>query len=522
MSTPVPPPMEEAQYVELLWPVVPTGEVDGALDWFAGVMALDISHETWQHLGAQPPAVQSHVARVYAHEVFHFVQLVTMGFMHDWAADLFQLVRPVVLRVQQGVQAGDYAGIKRIIKLGPALLSDAEAEAIERHFLKLDSPGRSGLTTRAIIETQAHFAERRLNHEIEQSFQWTPHLRDAPAPVYRVALDVLAFVAGYEAAFHWFSLAASMSLCTANPVETFERLALALADDDAARALSSSQADDVPRMVDFVLESLPDVAWFTPLQGTGKEHPVFTPVAQALAAMANAGTFDLFRFFVRPDGQIMPLLKQKLVEAPILFKPAPPSALAIQTMDGVSEGTILAMFVLGALGHRLTRTAESASLARGDASMARLAWLVRDHTPILVDLAGEDLHSGNPERMLRLFDPANENTRAAWGRIVLRVPAEVDPAQDVLLWRVPTARRLLRAIYRRMPGFPIYLGVPFGPLEWFGCVGHDSTDVEPDWSGPRIRGLVAEAERAIHEHADSVGQNPWLVVERFVRPWKRA
>lgn len=519
MSAPPRSPIEEAQYAELLWPVVPTGEVDGALDWFSGVMALDVSHETWEKLGDAPPEVQAQVARVYWHELFHFVQLVTMGFMHDWAADLLALIRPAVLRVQAKTQEGDFSGLKRIIRLGPQLLSEAEAESVGRHFLKLDEPGRSGLTTRAILESHAHFAERRLNHDITESFHWTPHLHDAPTPVYRAGFDFLAFAAGYQPAFHWFPLAASLSLCTADPVDTFERLALALADDEAARALTSDEDAGVSAMVEFALAHLAGTPLSTPLNGTEREHPVFTPVSYALAAAVKQGEFDVFRCYARPDREIMPLLERGLVRVPILFRPAPPARLAIQSLQGVPEPQILAMFVLGAIGRQLTRTAESAALARGDASIGRLAWLIRDHTPVLFDLARDDLESGDPERMLRLFDPRHGNTLAAWGRIVLRVPPEIDPTQDALLYRVPAARRLLQAIHRQMPGFPVYLGVPYGPYEWFGCIGHDSALEEPDWSGPRIRALVADAERAVHAHAESIGQNAWLAVQCLFRPW---
>jgi hypothetical protein len=514
------PPLEEAQYVELLWPVVPTGEVDGALDWFSGVMAMDISHETWQNLDAAPREVQERASRVYQHEQFHFLQLVTMGFLFDWAADLFDLLRPVVQRVQPEAQREDFSGVKRLVSEGAQLLSANEAAALGEHFLKLDRPGRSGLTTRAILESHAHFAERRLNYRIGEPHEWTPHLHQAPTPVYRVAFDFLAFAAGYLPAYHWFSLAASMSLCSADPVDAFERLALALADDEEAAALSGD--GDLAAMVDFVLEQLPDVSWSTPLQGTPRQHPMFTGVAHTLAQAWNAGQFDLFRFFARPDLELPSLLKQSRIELPIIFSPAPPSRLAIQAPSRAEEPVVLAMFMMGAVGRQLTRAAESASQARGEESIARLAWLVRDHTPVLSDLAYEDLQSGSPDRMLGIFDPRGENAVKAWGRIILRVPREIDPTQDVMLWRVPEARRLLRAIHQQLPTFAVYLGLPYGPYEWFGSIGLEEGEDEPDWSSPRIHGLVADTERAIHAQAEAIGQNAWLLAQCLWGPWLRA
>jgi hypothetical protein len=516
------PPAEEAQNIELLWPVVPRGDVDGALDWFSGVMALDVDHEVWQQLQDAPPAQREPAVRAYAHELFHWFQFATLGFMHDWAAELFDLLRPVVKRVQSDFAPEDFAGVKRLIRQGPALLSAAEDQALRAHFRQIDAPSRSGLTARAIFESHAYFVERKLTYVMKRSSDWTPHLRTAPAPVYRVAFDALAFLAGYAVAYEWFPAVASVSLCCRRPVGAFERLALALARDPAAKEMKA-EPGTAREMISFLQGQLPGTPLFTPIEQLTVTHPVFSGAAQAVSRAVAEGACDVYQLLARPDLQVMKLRERHALEPPIIFRPAPPTKLAVEAPEGYTEGSVLALFALGAVGQRLTQEAANQARAEGQRLVDRLSWIVRDHDLILGDLAVDDLRSGDPGRMLMIFEPKDRAVErpTMWGRLILRMPKELDPSQESPLPLVPEVRRLFRAIHDRLPMFPVYLApAPSGLYDWFGSIAPEESmsDQGVDISHPAVAKLVEDSQHAIEDYGRSADLNPWLAIQNLFAP----
>lgn len=508
---------EDAQYVELLWPIVPTGDVEGSLDWFTGVMALDVEYETWQEIDKAPADLREYASRVYSHELFHSFQLATMGFLHDWAADLFEMIRPIVVRVQKGYDPRDFAGIKRLISRGSSLLSAVEQQAMLEHFRKIDRAGRSSLTPRAIFEGQAFFVERMLNYKIADGPEFVRHLTAAPRPLYRVAFDFLACAAGLPLAFEWFSYVASMSLCTSDPVNTFERLAMALAAALAAGGLP--KAVDASDMGGFLKPFLDFSDWSTPLADAGKKHPVFTATARALSEAADAKLFDLYEFFRSPHKAISDMRQWGMASVPIIFKPVPPTKLAIQIPTTMDETSVLVLFTIGAVGRQLTRTPAAQSAAEGERSIDRLSWLISDHNLIAFTLADEDLKSGDPSRMVMIFDPNDsvaQQKMTMWGRVVLGVSEAIDPSQAAYLPQIPEARRLMAALHEKLPIFLLYLTPPFAIYEWFGSLSTLDANGQLDTNDPLVGRLVDEAELAMTDAAACLGQNPWLAIHRLL------
>jgi hypothetical protein len=462
------------------------------------------------------------------HELFHFLQFSTMGFMHDWAAELLDYARRIAKPLVGDVRLRDFSGIKQLIEKGPALLKPSEKEALETLFGKLDLPGQSGLTTRAIFESHAYFFERRTNYNFRQPSDWTPFLKTAPSAIYRIAFDFLAFAAGYPSAYEWFSSIASVSLCSPNPTATFEILSLALATNEKIKEMKG-EPENARQIIEFLQSQIPEVSLSFPLRGTGKQHVMFSETARTLRKAAEANLFDQDRLFVCPHLEIPSLLQNSnvLVHVPMIFKPAPRSKIAIQMPSKYDLASGLFLFTIGAIGQQLTREIAGASREEGKKSLDRLSWLVRDHVPCLFELAIEDLKSGNPARMIMIFDPKDDmaNLKSKWwGNVVLLLPKEIDPSQDALLSSIPEGVRLLRAIHKELPMALLYLSYPHGVYEWFASISPEEAlvDGQIDYAHPRVLELIEEAEEAINLCGESINQNPWLAVQRLFGPIHQA
>lgn len=523
---------DEAEYVELLWPIVPTGDVAGSLDWFTGVLALDVAHEVWRNPETAPRELVEAAHLTFSHEFFHFVQLTTMGFLHRWAARLYHLVLPAFERTKdpQGRVFGQsFAVLKAMIREGSTRLTADERHSLEQHFSVLDTPSACGLTIRAVFEGQAYFAERTANYQIQRPSDWTPHLKAAPDPIYRIAFDFLAFAADYSLAYEWFSLMAAVSLCSERPADSFERLAITLGQADAAQTIWRDLQSDGARL-QFLQGLIPDAACASPLEWVAQPqalHPMLAKAVEKLADATNEKRFDPVSLFAHPGSGLLRLAESDVIEVPIIFRPAPPSKLAIQAVSGSDEGTTLALFTLGATCRQLVRAIAAESEEVGCKRIEEVSWLVRDHTPVMMDLALEDLVSGDPSRMVMIFAPKAETAEkltTLWGRVVLRVPPELDPTQDALLPTVPQARRLAQALHRRLPMFPVYL-LPQGNFyEWFGSLAPDEALIGTtvDVLHPDVQTVAREAERAIYASAAQAKKNPRLAVQRLLAPLYRA
>lgn len=511
-------------YVELLWPVIPKGDVDGSLDWVSGVMALDVDTGTWADLNNAPAEARNAAITAYRHEYFHLIQLSVMDYLGDWAAQLFNLMRPAVRRVNDDLQANGFAVIKKLIEEGSSLLSGEERDAIGEHYRHLDTPGDSGLTARSILECQAYFVERRFHYEFQRSSDWTGHLASAPAHMYRIPFDFLAYATGYGVAYEWFCLIASASLCSSDPVATFELLTLELAADDDAKKIRNDGTTAV-EMVQFVRRIFPDTHWSTQWDDT--THPVFTRTSNRLRKAIAEGEVDGALLLCRPDLLLDTIDQLDGMEVPIIFKPMPRRQLGVTVPPDSDFGAALGLFTMGAVGRQLTQFAAIASQEVGAAAIEKLTWLIREHDQILCKLAYADLVSGSPDRILQVLDPLNDLSEVkpkSWGRWVLLLPEELDPRQDRHLPTVPEARNLLRAVYRKLPMFPVYLAPQAGLYDWIGSVApDDARDGEKiNILHPQVVNLFTEAERAIVKCGAKLGQNPWLAIQCLFGPAYRA
>jgi len=511
-------------YVELFWPMIPRGDALGSLDWIGGVMSLDISHETWQSITEAPAELKTEALRVYSHELFHFLQLSTMRFMHDWAKELANEVRTVLLRVRPG----DMSTLGDVIARGHKVLTEAENATLEAHFMKLDTPGVGGLTPRAIFEGQAFFVERMVNYDISESHHFTAHLERAPEAIYRIALDFLSHAVGYHVALEWFSAIASASLCTADPVSAFETLSVQLR---ASPQLGSIKRDPngMADMWTFVQQALSEAGFELGLIDAEERpgHPIFTGVAHELQTKEARGEFHHMAFFAQPETTIRVLIGTWGIELPIVFRPQPPSKICIQSPSRLDEGSLLALIALSAAGRQITRAAATKSKRFGQAKLAELTWLVAEHNAPVLDLTTEEVRAGDAARLVRLFasDDDQERTRHTyWGRLIVRAPVTLDPTQDAPLPHVPGCRELVRAFHARMPAFPLFLRPDHGFFDWFGCLAPEAACVDGglDVANREVIELMASTREAMCAHAVARNQNPWLLLECFFAGAERA
>jgi hypothetical protein len=507
----------DAEHVEVLWPVVLQGGAAGSFNWFSGVLSLDVDHAVWK---ARDGSSREYVraARAYVHEYFHGLQLYTMSFPYLWAAELYALIQPVLKRFRTE-DTDDFSGIVAIIQQGSQSLSEDERSSVREHFLRWDEASASGLTARAILEGQAYYVERVFLHDLDQVSDWTPHLHSAPTPTYRVAFDHLTFCAGATAAFRWFPLAASVALCTSHPADAFDRIAITLRDMRAGE-LDPRDESTAHDMMAALARPLIDLGVATAAEAwtlfrTG--HPVLHETALRVND-ADPGSTELFAV---PQDHVSTMMKS--VPPVVIFRPHPPHHLAIETREGMDEAETLVLFVVGAMGNQVCRDAAVAAEEVGERRIQRIEWLIRDHVPIMFTLSSNDLDSGEPNelaRVLRLAEP-REHMRG-WGRLVLRLPDEVDPDQDVFLPTIPEARALLKETAQRHPAFPIFLHPQIGVLDWFGANADDDAlgqDGTVDIAHPSMLETARSAALGIENFGQSAGQNVHLLAQALTATW---
>jgi hypothetical protein len=513
--------LEEFVYIEHFWPALPKGDSDGALDWFSGMMTLNVPHETWLDLESAPIGLKNKAIATYVHEMFHVFQFSSFGFMHDWAADLFQFVQPVMKRHGPGSGPGDFSGMKRMVDSGSALLTDEEREALRKHFGKLDSPGKSGLTTRSLFEAHAYYCEKLYNFDLKQSSDFMPHLYGTSDPVYRVAFDFLIYVVGPKMAFEWFPSLIAMSLSTADPVDTYEYLAFALLKAETEVKDLSAGIENAHAMIGFLIKALLGTPRTNPWQDGGKRHITFTPISKALQSAEKQGIIDQHAFFACPHTEVQRALENMRIELPIIFRPAPPAKLAFQKPELMDTEQFKVLVSIAAIGQQLTGAISTESERAGSIVLERLSWLTRDHRSVTFALAMADLESGNPGNLVEFWKLAGADTNQKarlWGRIILRLPDEIDPTGDLYLSQHSLGARLIQAIYKELPMAVAYLMNPHGFEDWFGSILSDEfKKTAPEWMRfhPEFKKIRTETIDAIQNAGNSIGCNAWLVHERL-------
>jgi len=517
----------DASYREILWPLV-LGDALGRLEWTTGVLSLNVSKESYDSMKDAGTVEKKAAIATYTHEMVHVLQLALHGFPYRWAAELFELVTPAVVRLRAGHAPEDFGPLLDAIKLGEAAFTSDEVEAITAHFDLLDDPCPAGITTRSLLESHAHVVQRRINFEIDGFADLAWHLADAPAPEYRAAFDALQLAVGPEVAYAWFPLVCSVALCTERPAMSFNHLLLTLAAEpgylpDKPTPENALQAQrDLADIVDS--ELIGSAGQVARARGEGGA-PVLRLVDAANKAFSRQD-FDPSWAYAAPHEELERLVPHLYV--PVFLRPVDPQGFAAQLPPDMDQVSGLAYLTMAALLGQLTRSIEAKSRERGKQALDELDWLRWDRRPILMRLDAGQIAEHDHSRLLWLSDPASHSETSGrelariWGRVALLAPEELDPDGNAVLATLPPVRDHLRTLSTRFPAFPVVLTWQSGMsgfVDWFGAlVPHAMQGDALVLQHPDVLASVNAAADAIQRLGREVEQNPTLAIQLMQLP----
>jgi hypothetical protein len=351
-------------FAQLLWPLVVGGDSLGRFDWATGALSLDVELDVWQNIDGASDADRWRAKRAYVHEHVHVLQVSLFGFVYRWSVEFLDLFRPALRRLNEHKDEVDPAAVVAAIETGVVSLTSDEREAVASHFAVIDEPMAFGITTRSILESHAHFVERRYHHPMSHVDDWAPHLDDAPAQDYRIAFDFLSALIGPEAAFNWFPLAAAVALNTAMPAMAFVKIGLDIVDLDAF------PFDEPPRH-DTALQVQRDVADLVAEGLLGSAQQVAAGMAQdsyhlrvvrAVNEATRAGDFDPTWAYVAPHEEFERGLA--VADAPVFMRPRMPQGFAVMVPAGMDPHDAEARLVVAAMVRQLSAPIEAESRRR--------------------------------------------------------------------------------------------------------------------------------------------------------------
>jgi hypothetical protein len=538
--------------------------VDGQLNWIGGFIQLDETVEEQQEIAAlakeavagrgerkQPehetsnPTIDLDPERgrplsTYWHEVMHYVQTTTMSYLYKWTYTLLEKMLYAVSEAsEQSVEefvASGRLGVD-LDKLRP--VGKAVVEDLLGHLDRLDARGASGLSPRMIFESHAFITQWRLNHGRTADSGRALTIREllsefCPSDTYRVAYDFVRYYFGEEPAEMMFLPAAALSLCTADPVATFERIVFESATDtELHAAIGSADAEHVyQKLRQLAAADHYETAPQTFLANPDRRHPIYTAAAERLVEHAQL----VDDFFRAPEIYIHQVLDA--VTHPAIF--GSPTAdgipfLSIPEQLDNAEGRAL----LGAAaGFAAAANAVLGSAYDYESISPRqeksLHWLTRpSHNSLRITVDAESLASGDISAIRQALTPrqgrlveAHAADSAGSGYQTVFVPAESGQDVPTFSWFELLWGRLLLAgeggeqeseelwvpfmatLARQWPQVLAYLDLS---SVWQQQMLHFSLSApEPDGKEPDVVLLMAERVAAVGQHGVEVGVDPWI------------
>jgi hypothetical protein len=243
----------------------------GYLDWATGISRINASYSEWQELNPRRRAKQItdrdiELREAASHEYAHFIQITTTGYLYRFAIRLYELLSRCVPQ-------------PKFVVPGPDLKPpEVVAKQLAEHLAILDDVGPHGITSRAVIESQAFYIQKGstlygLSHK-----HYITMLDEAPGPEYRHAYDLAAERLGARA-FKAFPVLTSLALCTLDPAESFVELVEAV----AARKLSYTHTAGTPPFAELASTvCINTIGTSVDMLKKLPQHPVYTPVVSEL------------------------------------------------------------------------------------------------------------------------------------------------------------------------------------------------------------------------------------------------
>ena len=299
------------RWAQLLPELALPSSVDGVLDWASGLVRLNRTWYEWDNLRRRPAGAQGVTAgdqaliQLLTHEVFHFLQITTTGYLYTFAVELFEIVRTCV-HVPSTPEADVVVTVS----------ADA-CEAMDRLFQRFDRKSSRGISARDIVESHAYFVEHRVHWQGLDPAGYEAVLSAAPAPEYRVAYDYAREILG-NTAFHTFPLVASLALLSSEPAHTYT----ALVDSVAIKQLRYEAITDIPLFLACLKVTAGDtlVGTSAEVANTLPRHPIYFEMVRVLNEHCGGG-FSVLEFMAGPH-RLLDVLANDATR-PLLLNPSP-------------------------------------------------------------------------------------------------------------------------------------------------------------------------------------------------------
>ncbi len=283
---------------DVFWPLAPAEGTLGSLEWISGAIFLGADRPTFDRIRTDGPRgdAEAELQRTLVHETFHYVQVVTTGFLYQWVETLTQITRGAVGEVLGGRGVESFDDLSRLSAELPAVVAAGWRSMLHEVVDELDRPREHDLTIRDLMESHATYVELRMDYECNgvgllELFQ----RHDVPL-AYRRAFDYASERLGTHRAFQTFSLFAFLALCSSDPVLSFVLLV------DRARSLTPENKGDLDIDIDAFVQRCCGYKYLGSPVSWRQVQPLdaYQRSLDALRAAQAEGQFNLWYFFHEP------------------------------------------------------------------------------------------------------------------------------------------------------------------------------------------------------------------------------
>ena len=187
------------------------------LNWISGLIRLNVDKGLWDSVVEKVEKGdynllsidEKHLLESHTHELYHFMQISTCGYLFRFVGRLLRVVSDIV--------PDNFHSLSQIKEE----IDEKHILSILNSFSELHTSGPEGITILSIIESDAYqFQKESLVPELDlQTYQRIID-KECVNEEYRYAHDYCINKLGVPG-FYWFHYISNVSLCTDSPAETF-------------------------------------------------------------------------------------------------------------------------------------------------------------------------------------------------------------------------------------------------------------------------------------------------------------
>jgi hypothetical protein len=521
--------MRNRRWLDILWEVQPPSEdVLGWMDWATGILYLNHAVEDPEDFMRMLEAKHrsesdKDLLSTLTHENVHFLQVVTTGYMYRWVGELYRLLvramKPFAPEVPAYLDNPDPAFLLKIQNR----ISDVDRQDLQSTLARLDAAGPNGVTVRTLLECHAFLIEK-MSHWQGLDADGYLHMLDqeASGPEYRLAYDLARFRLGDGAAFAYFSLIASLSLCDEDPPRAFDVLIGEMATwplSQKPEAIDSDFAGRVSALLPTPLGSAAEATEQIPTQ-----HPFYGAAVFAINQSCSGG-FNVLKFFTDPVGEMEIILPSAL--RPMVFRANSKEQFGIIMPPGFDRKLMEPLLLYSVFSSRVLGSA-SASIARLQEGASGYEWLAHiTPVPVQLDIEPDRLQRcdlGDLATMGVSGDADDANLVALLGRCIITF----DIASEAPVWVEEDVRRYMQSLERVNPAFPGFLWMQPAHgmfLVWFASLAERSAlhknDTTLDLQHDSVVSYLIRGISAIKNMMETAGYAPRPVIQSVLTSYPR-